>query len=227
MLLSLYIALIVSGILFLALVFFSYHLKRKENEPFNIRQYFFYEAFQGDKNNVIFLRVLEVTLISINIYASAALFFVDHDETLVSKYYFLIVVGVEALLGVTILFLSLVPLSQEKIHVLLFFLFGALLTIRSASIGRILISAWKRSVDGKGMDLIFAIISFAFAVISFLPLINPKLKNYATLIPTTNKDGTTSMERPHYFVMAFSEWLLLIINEVTLIATFLFSLYIK
>lgn len=227
MLISLYIALIVSGILFLALISLSYHFKKKEGEPFNIRQYFLYETFQGKKNDTILLRILEVAIISINIYASVALFFIDHDETIVSKYYFLVIVGVEALLGITLLFLSIIPLSQEKMHVLLFFVFGALLTIRNATIGRILISAWKRSVDGKELDLTFAIVSFVFAVVSFLPLINPKLKNYATLIPTTNKDGTTSMERPHYFVMAFSEWLFLIVDEITLIATFLFCIYIR
>ena len=225
--LALFLSLALSLIVFLSFIFLSVRMKKKEERPFNFRQYFLYEAFELEKRNANFLRVLEIILIVINLFASCALFFMDHDETLISKYYFLVIVGVETLLEIVLLFLSITPLSKEKMHLFLFFAFGALIAIRNASAGRIFISATKKTLDGVGFDLTFAILSFVLAFLALAPLVNPKLSNYVNLVPTTNKDGTVSYERPKYFVMAFSEWLLFILNELSFIAICLFSCFIK
>lgn len=222
-----YISLAVSAILFLTLLFASYSFKRNVGDEFNIRQYFPYEAFEGEKSKTSFLRVIEILIILTNIFGNIALFFMDHDETLLSKYYFLILIGISTLLGVVILFISIIPLKEEKLHVFLFFALSALLAIENGAAGWIFIGAMKNSIDGGVLDMSFAIVAFLLAFLSFCPLINPKLKDYATLIPTTNEDGTVSMKRPKYFVMAFSEWLLLILNEISFILISLFSCFLK
>lgn len=222
-----YVSLAISIISFLALIFFSYSFKKSVGDEFNIRQYFLYEAFEGEKNKVFLLRILEGILILSNVFGNLCLFFMDHDETLLSKYYFLILVGVSTILGVILLFLSIIPLKEEKLHVLLFFAFAVFLAIENGSAGWIFIGAMKNSIEYGNLDMTFGVISFVFAILSFLPLINPNLKEYATLIPTTNQDGSISMKRPKYFVMAFSEWLLFILYEVSFISISLFSLFLK
>ena len=54
--------------------------------------------------------------------------------------------------------------------------------------------------------LIAAIVSVLLFLLSFLPLLNPKLKDYAKLEAHTLPDGSVELRRPKIFPLAASEW---------------------
>ena len=88
--------------------------------------------------------------------------------------------------------------------------------------GFILLSISRKALENKALPLTFAVLSFLFALLSFLPLLNPKLNNYSKMENVTEKDGSSHLERPKYFVMAYSEWILTFFLEATFLIEYLF-----
>lgn len=211
----------ISLILFAELPFLIYSSKKKEGEVFNIRQYFIYEAFSSKKEKM--LRVFQAFLILLNVAISICLYFLPSDLTITSNSYFLLIATSEVIIMALFLMLSLLSFRKEKLRVASFMFYGAFIAIRNGTAGFILLSISRKTVENNSLlSLIFAVLCFIFAVMAFIPLLNPKLVNYAKLDQVSEKDGTLSYQRPKYFVMAFSEWLLFFFDESSFAITILF-----
>ncbi len=203
------------------LCLFAYQTKKIEEVPFNFRQYFLYEAFSA-KNEKI-LRAIQTILVLCNVASCIILFFVPHDETVTSKYYFLMIAAFEILVELFFTLLTVLSFKKEKLRVASFMFYGASIATRNGTSGLILLSISRKAIDNNStIALIFAIFSFIFAGLAFIPLMNPKLSNYAKMDQVIEKDGSSHYERPKYFVMAFSEWLLFFLSEISLVDTLIF-----
>ncbi len=218
------IVLCLSAIFFLTFLFLLKNNKQEGEESFNFRQYFIYEAFPKKKEMP--QRIGQFLAISSNIILGILAFCLPHDETVTSPYYFLMVAIIEVIVELFFTFLSYTSFKKEKLRVATFMFYGAFIAIRNGTSGIILLSISRKILaNNSALALTFAIISFVFAALSIAPLCNPKLANYAKLEEVIEKDGTSHYERPKYFVMAFSEWLLFFLSEFSLMATSLFFFF--
>lgn len=209
---------------FASFLFLSYQSKKSEEETFNFRQYFIYEAFSGKKDK--FIRVLQAIFLLCNVSVSLLLYFLPHDETITSKYYFLMVSAFEIIVCLFFFSLSVLSFNKEKLRVACFMFYGGSIAIRNGTCGIILLSISRATLaNNSTLAMTFAVVSFIFAGLALLPLLNPKLSNYAKLEQVSEKDGTLSYQRPKYFVMAFSEWLLTFLSEISF-ATILIFFYL-
>lgn len=215
-----FLSLSLSLLSFLAFFFFLFQNKKEENLPFSFRQYFLYEGFGGRKNNL--LRILQSSFLLLNVLSSILFYFLPIDQSLTSKYYFLLLAIFFLVADVLYFFLSFVDFRREKLRIALFMFFGAFITISNGMGGFILLSISRKALENKALPLIFAVLSFLFALLSFLPLLNPKLNNYSKMENVTEKDGSSHLERPKYFVMAYSEWILTFFLEATFLIEYLF-----
>ena len=215
-----FLSLSLSFLSFFAFFFFLFQNKKEENLPFSFRQYFLYEGFGGRKNNL--LRILQSSFLLLNVLSSILFYFLPIDQSLTSKYYFLLLAIFFLVADVLYFFLSFVDFRREKMRIALFMFFGSFITISNGMGCFILLSISRKALENKALPLIFAVLSFLFALLSFLPLLNPKLNNYSKMENVTEKDGSSHLERPKYFVMAYSEWILTFFLEATFLIEYLF-----
>ena len=215
-----FLSLSLSFLSFFAFFFFLFQNKKEENLPFSFRQYFLYEGFGGRKNNL--LRILQSSFLLLNVLSSILFYFLPIDQSLTSKYYFLLLAIFFLVADVLYFFLTFVDFRKEKLRIALFMFFGAFITIANGMGGFILLSISRKTLENKALPLTFAVLSFLFALLSFLPLLNPKLNNYSKMENVTEKDGSSHLERPKYFVMAYSEWILTFFLEATFLIEYLF-----
>lgn len=215
-----FLSLSLSFLSFFAFFFFLFQNKKEENLPFSFRQYFLYEGFGGRKNNL--LRILQSSFLLLNVLSSILFYFLPIDQSLTSKYYFLLLAIFFLVADVLYFFLTFVDFRKEKLRIALFMFFGAFITIANGMGGFILLSISRKALENKALPLTFAVLSFLFALLSFLPLLNPKLNNYSKMENVTEKDGSSHLERPKYFVMAYSEWILTFFLEATFLIEYLF-----
>ena len=215
-----FLSLSLSLLSFLTFFFFLFQNKKEENLPFSFRQYFLYEGFGGRKNNL--LRILQSSFLLLNALSSILFYFLPIDQSLTSKYYFLLLAIFFLITDVLYFFLTFVDFRKEKLRIALFMFFGAFITIANGMGGFILLSISRKTLENKALPLTFAVLSFLFALLSFLPLLNPKLNNYSKMENVTEKDGSSHLERPKFFVMAYSEWILTFFLEATFLIEYLF-----
>ncbi len=219
---ALYILLSISVFLTLILVCLLTKAKNEPESQFNFRQYFIYEAFGGDYGTI--KRGLFYIIIFLDSLSSIIMAFsLQIDESITSRGYYILFAGFHLVTEVFLVLLSVLSFKQERMRIVSFVLFGCFLTISNGSAAIILMSIANR-LGGyrETMPLILAGVCILFAISSFVPLLNPKLSNYAKLVPITEKDGTSHLERPKYFAMAVSEWILFFVMEVSLAAEIVF-----
>lgn len=68
------------------------------------------------------------------------------------------------------------------------------------------------------ISLVIMIINFVLAFFKGLILINPKLAHWTELDSSIGSDGVVTSSRPRPFVLAFSEWLVIFLNAISIIA---------
>lgn len=219
---ALFALMAISALLTLAFICFVLPTKKETDRQFNFRQYFMYEAFGGTYGTIT--RGLFYAIIFINSISSIIMAFtLPLDESITSRGYYILFAGFHLATEVFLVLLSVLSFKQEKMRIVSFVLFGCFLTISNGSAAIILMSIANR-LGGyrETMPLILAGLCIFFAIASFVPLLNPKLSNYAKLVPVTEKDGTSHLERPKYFVMAISEWILFFVMEVSIVSELVF-----
>lgn len=81
-------------------------------------------------------------------------------------------------------------------------------------------SAWNKIAKTHVLTLVMAILSGLLAIFALIITLNPKLKNWAQLVKI--QDGEEAKyRRPKIFWLAFSEWLLILVNFIGEVAFFL------
>lgn len=67
------------------------------------------------------------------------------------------------------------------------------------------------------IDKTYAIISYILAALALMFVVNPKLSHWSYMDKIEQQDGTIIVLRPKLFVLAFTEWALIIINILLMI----------
>ena len=96
------------------------------------------------------------------------------------------------------------------------FLVNALTTLY----GVLTYTTWNKFDKGSPLALAMAILAGLLTIGTLLIMFNPKLKNWAQLVKVENGEEVI-YSRPKIFPLAFSEWLIIVINFVGEIAFFL------
>ena len=197
------------------ILLFGLKAHEKDREPFSFLRYFPYELY-GDSRGVylLFARIGE----GIALLAEASLpllLFVKYGFSLAgSAPSYLIGMNVAIFLfALTYLFLTIIPASQEKAHLSLFFLSAAFSTLSFTMEGLFLVILIRGTSAKEGLYVAAGIL-FLLALLSILLPFHPKLKRWAELESVSEKDGTVSYRRPHLFILAFQEWLLSLFRAI-------------
>ena len=96
------------------------------------------------------------------------------------------------------------------------FLVNALTTLY----GVLTYTTWNKFDKGSPLALAMAILAGLLTIGTLLIMFNPKLKNWAQLVKVENGEEVI-YSRPKIFPLAFSEWLIIVVNFVGEIAFFL------
>lgn len=83
-------------------------------------------------------------------------------------------------------------------------------------------TTWNKFDKGSPLTLVMAILAGLLTIATLVITLNPKLKNWAQLVKSGSGEEVT-YSRPKIFPLAFSEWLLILINFLSEII-FLISL---
>ena len=118
-----------------------------------------------------------------------------------------------------------IPAYRFKPHFFAFVLSGGL-TAFGAAISVIICANFYSYVGNAVIP--FAIFTGLFGIGAMAVLINPKLSNWAKLDSSVDESGAVVERRPKYFVLAFSEWIVLFLaiacSVLSLISSLIFDL---
>ena len=106
-----------------------------------------------------------------------------------------------------------VPIKYLRAHMALdvfLFTFGFLIPCAGGVAGLLAYNS-----DAKLPHLVMAILLLIDAFIQFIVIMNPKLTRMNKMSQVTSDDGTITYIRPKYYVLAFSEWLLIFIYFIS------------
>ena len=199
---------ILSPFFFFAItIAFGLAKQKAMNIPYRFTQYFPYELFLG-KTSYQWENRMSEGLVLLSSFA-APLYLSFHLPPILSSsrpflYFLFGLMGVEAILFYVLTWISL---AKERLHLLLFFLEVLLLSLLHSAFFFFYFSKYQRNILDDSTPLLYAaILSVVFFLLSFVPLLNPKLKDYAKLESHTLPDGSEELRRPKIFPLAASEW---------------------
>ncbi len=128
-----------------------------------------------------------------------------------------ILIFINALFYLGIAFLPAKFIRQHTLLATLYFVFNILISALVSLLGFLLYFTYNTSLP----HLIFACFSILLTIIGIIVILNPKLKEWAKLNKETNEKGETSIVRPKFFPLAYSEWLFYLISLFNVVMTFL------
>lgn len=111
--------------------------------------------------------------------------------------------------AVCLVLLFLLPAYRLKAHILANTLYFAFVTL-SSSVEGIFFLSLRGANEAASLSLMGC--EFAFALSAILISLNPKMGSWAKMKTVENEDGTMGLERPRPFILAFSEWLLILLD---------------
>ena len=117
--------------------------------------------------------------------------------------------------------LAFMPMKLFKLHFIFASLFFASIFLLS---GFSAIAFYQHyQLTKKVLSLVCFFVGLFLTLATFVLLMNPKLTRPIKGVEKENENGEKVMIRPKYIVLAFTEWLLIIIAFLDLINMFLFS----
>ncbi len=202
------------------ILFSVLNYKKRFNLTYNIRNTFPYELnYQGTfKDNLAGNICLILSLLS------AAMFYAFFDLNKTDGFYvFEMIAGFVSIIAIALV--VFIPLNSLKAHLLstvTLFTFTLLLTAGCVAANILRLSDLYKNFDQFNVfNLVAAIISGILCLTAIIICLNPKLKYWANLQAEPNEDGSKSFKRPKYFVLAFSEWLMIFIILLNIIPNFI------
>lgn len=127
------------------------------------------------------------------------------------------------LLGIVSLFvfasmlaLIYVPAYSFRLHLVSSVVFFAFSILADVLMGLTYLNLYQAQLST--IALVIMIVNFALAFFKGLILINPKLAHWTELDSSIGSDGVVTSSRPRPFVLAFSEWLVIFLNAISIIA---------
>lgn len=189
--------------------------KKRYKMDYRIRNYFPYELnyrmlFKDNMMGNIMLILASILYLACYI---IALF-----NRMTDFYYAIFAVGtIATFIPIALIFTPLERTRQHMLFVTLSFAFSFL------NVGLIAVESYR--IFNSGINFALGLTSFIISIIIglfiFVLILNPKLSSWGKMDQVTNDDGTISYARPKFFVLAFSEWMIIIANLLTLIPLFI------
>ena len=218
--------LLIPSLLFLCLgaVFASALYRKKRARRYDIRSEFPFELVEGGDPS---LRISRICFILWGILDAAVAFYLlwsteRHSFLLSMSVIFAIIMVAR---NAALIALFYIPAYRFKPHFFAFVLSGGL-TAFGAAISVIICANFYSYVGNAVIP--FAIFTGLFGIGAMAVLINPKLSNWAKLDSSVDESGAVVERRPKYFVLAFSEWIVLFLaiacSVLSLISSLIFDL---
>lgn len=214
--------LVVNILFFIASIYLgniSYRLINKEK--FDYRNMFLYEQIENATSTKLRLPYqisLWIYLASCAGPFSLILTFVYSLGNLTAV--MLIASIVEIIGALALLTITMLPAKFIRQHTLIDTIFF-IATFLVAALAAVISFTTMISATNKVYYGICGGFAVIFALTSAILIINPRLRNWAKLETKTNEDGTKELVRPKYFALAYTEWLFVLLFELSTIALFL------
>ena len=205
------------GVLIVAIVFFALLVvvspllyKRRIGVKYSFKNMF---PFELNYKSVIRENFYTYLFIALFVMASIGLF-ATFDLTYTNGFHiFAMIAGI--ICSLLIVGIFMVPLINLRLHVIFASLFFTLNFACSASI---LISAWKSNQEYfSALKIVCIVIGFIIIILGFASIINPKMTLDIRAEEQINENGEKVMVRPKWVVLAFTEWLHIILFIINMI----------
>ena len=206
--------LLVSILFFIAFVVVSlFNHRRIHKMDYRLRNYFPYELNYRLKYKENFYGNMFFALFVIS-----NIFFLIFFDQYHNDGYLIFALIAGAMLLIIIILLIYVPLDKLR----LFTTINAFLFVFSLALpaGIFLFNYFKFKQTEQAINVVGMVLSLIGVLVVLILLANPKLSNWAKMDEQINEDGSKQVIRPKYFVLAYSEWILLFLflyNEVVLL----------
>lgn len=209
-----WIIILVLYIAFFAVFFLMVNIHSLVAKKFSILNYFPYEVMNQKSPLILISRI---ALFAFVIPSQLPIVLVLMNEHSFGSFLYF-----EAVLGGVLFFVSLInviitfiPVEHTKAHNIVATIEMAFAFLLSALVsfnGFYFSYLYQSQSTGSVYHLMLGIIATVLAIFSLIIIFNPKLKDWYKMNATTSEDGTLSIERPKLFVLAFSEWLTILIS---------------
>ena len=208
----------------LAMSYSASMFRRFQKRSFDIRSDFPFEMMDGRDAPLrlgrIYLIVWGALDAALSLYLVASI-----DSHAFLLWMAVIFVATALLRDVSFFFLFCVPAFHFKPHFAAFVSSCGLTTFSAAT--SIIVCLNAREYVGVPA-IIFAVAFGLIGLFTMLIMVNPKLANWAKLESSVDESGAIVEKRPKYFVLAFSEWLVVftgvISSVLSIVAFVLFDL---
>lgn len=203
---------------FMVFSFANYH--ERFHQSYDLRNHFPYELNYESRFKDNFIGNLSVLLMSV----SMICFYIFFDTKHVNGYYIWVMISgiITAFSTLSIVF---IPLKHLKTHLLIT---TAMIIFSFATpFGIALSNAIHFSSTNSAVSLTLSIVAAVICLFIFILIMNPKLSKWANLEQQKSPDGTVTYVRPKFFVLAFTQWLLIFSAILTEIVTLLTHYLVK
>lgn len=204
--------LVAAVFLFSAFIFASrINYKNRFNATYHLRSHFPYEFnYHGKFTDNIFGNLIYVLYAGMVV---AFLVFFDKNHTDGYLVFGLVSGGI---LLVLLSCLVYIPIDHLRLHTGI--VAGAFIISLMFPFSFVLAGYFKYDKYQSVPALVGMIIAAVCCVFVVIITLNPKLSRWAELEKETQEDGSSTMKRPKWFTLAYSEWALLLVYQISLIA---------
>jgi len=208
----------------LAMIYSSIMFRRTQKHAFDIRSEFPFELMDGREQ---VLRLGRIYLIIWGALDAALSLYLLVTLTSHSFLLWMAVIFAASILlrDVSFFFLFCIPAFHFKPHFTAFVSSSGLTAFSSAAAVIVCLNA-REYVGGTAIG--FSIGLGLIGIFAMVIMVNPKLANWAKLESSVDESGAIVERRPKYFVLAFSEWLIvfagLLLSTASVIAFVLFDI---
>ena len=204
--------LVFSGGLFLVFGFQDY--KKRNKKKYDFLTSFPFELVQGNGRGSFFSRLCFVLYAIIYVASSFYELYLSPSLSFLNQLGVLLGV-VSIMIFVSMLIIVYVPAYSFRVHLFFSVVFFALSVLSDVLIGLIYLNLYQAQLTI--MPLIIMSFAFISALFKGLILINPKLAHWTELDTSVGSDNVVTSSRPRPFVLAFSQWLIIFLNALSLI----------
>ncbi|MFA5421212.1 MAG: hypothetical protein WC344_00250 [Bacilli bacterium] len=114
--------------------------------------------------------------------------------------------------AVIFLTMHIIQAKFVRLHSIVATAYFAFSVLEAGAVSIILFNLYFSIFQADISFLVFAILEAVLGFAILLVMINPNLRNWAQMKSEPGADGTGTLVRPKFFILAFSEWLVIFIN---------------
>lgn len=186
-----------------------HYRKISDNRPYSFTSYFPYELYgEPDDIYLALCRVFTGLFLLLDGLSSIILLRLESQPN-AACVTFAILVGVFGLMQMLLLFfLFMLPARYSKAHIYIVVFFFCVSVLYGASAGIYLMNY----AAAHPLTMGFGIAIASLALLILVLLVNPKFSYWAKLHVAEDKNGEKVVFRPRIFILAASEWLVILID---------------